>query len=122
MEQDEDRWQEASSIAAEHGLRLVAVDALEGLAGLAARSESWVECLRLAAAAARLRDETGYRWRFAFEQGRLDAAEAAATEALGPDRASVATGEGAAFEWREAAAYAVGRAASASGRARGGPR
>ena len=30
--QDEDRWHEASSIAAEHGLRLVAVDALEGLA------------------------------------------------------------------------------------------
>ena len=110
-EQDEDRWHEASSIAAEHGLRLVAVDALEGLAGVAARSESWVECLRLAAAAARLRDETGYRWRFGFEQGRLDAAVAAATEALGPDGASAATVEGAALEWREAVAYA--------GRARG---
>ena len=73
---------------------------------MAAASESWVECLRLAAAAARLRDETGYRWRFAFEQDRLDAAVAAATEALGPDRASAATAEGAALEWREAAAYA----------------
>ena len=104
--QDEDRWHEASSVAAEHGLRLVAVDALEGLAGVAAAAESWVECLRLAAAAARLRDETGYRWRFAFEQGRLDAAVAAATEALGPERASAATAEGAALEWREAAAYA----------------
>ena len=72
-------------------------------------SESWVECLRLAAAAARLRDETGYRWRFVFEQRRLDAAVAAATEALGPERASAATAEGSALEWREAAAYA-GRA------------
>ena len=53
-----------------------------------------------------MRDETGYRWRFAFEQGRLDAAVAAATEALGPDRAGAATAEGAALEWREAAAYA----------------
>jgi DNA-binding CsgD family transcriptional regulator len=103
---DEDRWHEASSIAAEYGLRLVAVDALEGLAGMAATAESWTECLRLAAAAARLRDETGYRWRFAFEQGRLDAALAAATEALGPERASAATAEGSALEWREAAAYA----------------
>ena len=103
---DEDRWHEALSVAAEHGLRLVAVDALEGLAGMAATAESWVECLRLAAAAARLRDETGYRWRFAFEQDRLDAAVAAATEALGPERASAANAEGSALEWREAAAYA----------------
>ncbi len=72
----------------------------------AASAESWAECLRLAAAAARLRDETGYRWRFAFEHGRLDAAVAAATDALGPERASAATAEGAALEWREAAAYA----------------
>lgn len=103
---DEDRWQEALSIAAEHGLRLVVVDALEGLAGMAATAESWVECLRLAAAATRLRDEIGYRWRFVFEQRRLDAAVAAATETLGPERASTATAEGSALEWREAAAYA----------------
>ena len=109
--QDEDRWHEASSLAVEHELRLVGVDALEGLAGVAATAESWAECLRLAAAASRLRDETGYRWRFAFEQSRLDAAVAAATEALGPELASAATAEGAALEWREAAAYA--------GRARG---
>ncbi len=77
----------------------------------AATAESWAECLRLAAAASRLREETGYRWRFAFEQGRLDAAVAAAAEALGSELASAATAEGAALEWREAAAYA--------GRARG---
>ena len=86
--QDEDRWHEALSVAVEHQLRLIGVDALEGLAGVAATAESWAECLRLAAAASRLRDETGYRWRFAFEQGRLDAAVAAATKALGPETAS----------------------------------
>ena len=95
-----------SSVAVEHELRLIGVDALEGLAGVAATAESWAECLRLAAAAARLRDETGYRWRFAFEQGRLDAAVAAATEALGPETASAASVEGAALAWGEAAAYA----------------
>jgi predicted ATPase/class 3 adenylate cyclase/DNA-binding CsgD family transcriptional regulator len=109
--QDQDRWHEALSLAVDRGLRLVAVDALEGLAGAAAATEAWVECLRLAAAAARLRDDCGYRWRFAFEQARLDDAIAAATDALGPERAGAAAGEGTALEWREAAAYA--------GRARG---
>jgi hypothetical protein len=37
-------------------LRLIAVDALEGLAVAAARAESWAECLRLLAAAQRLRE------------------------------------------------------------------
>ena len=32
-------------------------------------AESWAECLRLAAAASRLREETGYRWRFALRAG-----------------------------------------------------
>ena len=84
--QDEDRWHEALALAVEHGLRLIGVDALEGLAVAAAAAEAWVECLRLAAAAARLRNETGYRWRFPFEQDRLDAAITAATEALGRRR------------------------------------
>ena len=65
---DEDRWHEALRLSADHGLRLIAVDALEGLAVAAATSESWTECLRLSGAAERLRDETGYRWRFANEQ------------------------------------------------------
>jgi DNA-binding CsgD family transcriptional regulator len=108
---DEDQWHVALRLAADHGLRLVAVDALEGLAGLAATEESWIECLRLSAAAARLRDETGYRWRFGFEQDRLDPAVAAANEALGPDDAAAAEAEGAALAWQDAAAYA--------GRARG---
>ena len=104
---DEDRWYDALTLATEHGLRLVGVDALEGLAHLAAADEAWTECLRLAAAAARLRDETEYRWRFRFEQDRLDAAIASATAALGSEAATAASAEGAALDWHEAAAYAA---------------
>jgi predicted ATPase/class 3 adenylate cyclase/DNA-binding CsgD family transcriptional regulator len=105
--QDEDRWHDALAIAVEHGLRLVGVDALEGLAVAAARGEASAECLRLAGAASRLRDETGYRWRFRFEQERLDAAIAASTEALGADAANAATADGASLDWQEAASYAA---------------
>ena len=66
-----------------------------------------MECVRLAAAAGRLRDETGYRWRFRFEQERIDAAITAATEALGAEAASAAAAEGATLDWQEAASYAA---------------
>ena len=68
-------------------------------------AESWAECLRLIAAADRLRAETSYRWRFACEHRPLDAARAAAHEALGetPPRRH---GEGHDLDWHEAAAYA----------------
>ena len=120
--QDEDRWYEALSVAGEHGLRLVAVDGLEGLAGVAAATESWVECLRLAAAAARLRDETGYRWRFAFEQDRLDAAVGAATEALGPDVLARPLQRARRWNGTKRLPTRVGPAANASGPATGGRR
>ena len=55
---DEDAWHSALQVAVEHNLRLIAVDALEGLAVAAARTESWAECLRLLAAGQRLRDGT----------------------------------------------------------------
>jgi DNA-binding CsgD family transcriptional regulator len=102
---DEDRWHDALTIAADNALRLVAVDALEGLAVAAARAESWAECLRLAGAAERLRSETGYRWRFGFENRAITSARADAAEALG-EAAPDAEAEGRALEWREAAAYA----------------
>jgi predicted ATPase/class 3 adenylate cyclase/DNA-binding CsgD family transcriptional regulator len=103
---DEDRWHESLTLAVRHGLRVVAVDALEGLAVVAAVGEAWFECLRLAAAAGRLRGEAGYRWRFRFEQQRLDAAIQAATDALGTEAAARAEFEGAALDWRVAADYA----------------
>ena len=61
---DEDRWHDELRIAAEHGLRLIIVDALEGLVVASARSESWHECLRLYGVAQRLHAECEYRWRF----------------------------------------------------------
>ncbi len=85
---DEERCHEALSIALEQGLRLIAVDALEGLAVAAARSESPVESMRLVGAAWRLRQETGYAWRFPFEERAVDSARRDAAEALGIDAES----------------------------------
>jgi DNA-binding CsgD family transcriptional regulator len=102
---DEDRWHDALSIALEQGLRLIAVDTLEGLGVGAARSESWAECLRLLEAAERLRDETGYRWRFGYEHRAVDQARHSATSALA-ESADGAIAEGRRLEWRDAAAYA----------------
>ena len=118
---DEDRWHDALAIALDQDLRLIAVDALEGLAAAAARSESWSECLRLLAAAQRLRDETGYRWRFGFEQRAVDTARTAAVNALGDD-AEPAAAEGRNLDWRAAAAYARrARGAAQAPRTTAGP-
>ena len=102
---DDDPWHDALALALDHGLRLVAIDALEGLAIGAARSESWSECLRLLGAAERLREETGYQWRFGFEQRAVDEARHDAMEALG-DLAGPVMAEGRNLDWRDAAAYA----------------
>ena len=98
---DDDHWHEALRLAAEKGLRPIAVDALEGLAVGAARGENWTDCLRLFAAAQRLRDETGYRWRFCFERDVVEPARAAALAALGAPLQEDP------LEWHEAAAYAA---------------
>ena len=103
---DEDRWHDALVIALDRGFRLIAVDALEGLAVGAAGGESWAECLRLLAAAGRLRDETGYCWRFGFEERAVSAARDAAMAELGDTAGAAATAEGRDLDWRDAAAYA----------------
>jgi predicted ATPase len=100
----EEKWHTALLIAIDHDLRLVAVDALEGLATAAVGAESWVETLRLVGAAQRLRDETGYRWRFAFEEASLADACTAAQSALGSAANVLLSDEQ--LEWHEAAAYA----------------
>ena len=82
---DEHLWHDTLTIALDQGLRLIAVDALEGLGVAAAATEKRAECLRLLAAAERLRDETGYRWRFAFEDRAVESARTAAFEALSVD-------------------------------------
>jgi predicted ATPase/DNA-binding SARP family transcriptional activator len=101
---NEDRWHEALCAAADHGLRLIAVDALEGLAVAAADNHNLVDCLRISAAAARLREETSYQWRFPTEQVRIETARTRATAELA-DLAEPATAEGRDLEWREAAAH-----------------
>jgi predicted ATPase/class 3 adenylate cyclase len=106
-DRSEERWHEALSIAAGHGLRIIATDALEALVILSAAAERWVDALRLAGAAARLRVETGYRWRFPTEQQQLDDALSACRAALGTGAAQAAILEGQDLEWREAAAYAA---------------
>ena len=103
---DEDTWHAALQLALQHDLRLIAVDALEGLAVAAARPESGAECLRLLAAGQRLRDELDYRWRFRFEQKAVDDARQLATDHLDHDDAERATTEGRQLDWRAAAAYA----------------
>jgi predicted ATPase/class 3 adenylate cyclase/DNA-binding CsgD family transcriptional regulator len=102
---DEERWHDALALAIDHGLRPIVVDALEGIAVAAARTESWSESLRLLTAADRLRQETGYWWRFRSEQQTVDDARSAAYAALG-DNAEAAVAEGLSLEWNEAGAYA----------------
>jgi DNA-binding NarL/FixJ family response regulator len=103
---DEVQWHTALQHAVDHDLRSIAVDALEGLAVAAAAAEGWAECLHLCYAAERLRDDTGYRWRFPSEQAAVNAAINAARTNLAPDAADTAVAAGRVLDWREAAAYA----------------
>jgi predicted ATPase/class 3 adenylate cyclase/DNA-binding CsgD family transcriptional regulator len=102
---NEDAWHAALDIALQYDVRPVAVDAFEGLAVIAASTDSPVEAMRLFGAADRLMDETGYRWRFPSERQRHDDAAARAQADLG-DEADVAWAEGRALNWRDAAEYA----------------
>ena len=103
---DEEAWHSALQIAVAHNLRLIAVDALEGLAVAAAATESWAECLRLLAASQRLRNELEYRWRFRSEQAAVDAARQLATDNLDDIVAEQADTAGQGLDWHAAAAYA----------------
>jgi predicted ATPase/class 3 adenylate cyclase/DNA-binding NarL/FixJ family response regulator len=102
----EDCWHDALQIAGEHRLRLIVVDALEGLATAASGSESWAECLRLFAAAERLRDECRYQWRFRHQRQTVSDAISQARSHLDPAKAAAAESEGRELEWPEAIRYA----------------
>ena len=106
---DPDAWFHALTSARELGLRLIVVDSLEAIAALQAAEGRWTECLILAGAAERLRDETNYRWRFPGRREDLTTAAAGATAALGNDSAASAVERGAALAWQDAAAYALRR-------------
>jgi DNA-binding CsgD family transcriptional regulator len=103
---DEGRWHECLQVAATHSLRLLVVDALEGLVVVASRAESWVESLRLFGAAMRLRDECEYRWRFGSDELTLEQAVETARQHLASDEADQALLDGRALPWAEAVAYA----------------
>jgi predicted ATPase len=102
---DAHHWHAALDAAAAHGLRLIAADALEGLAVDASRSSRHGHTLRLLAAAERLRTETGYQWRFRYEQDRIDHARATSTTALDKDSVTeIAAGNE--MHWHDAVTYA----------------
>jgi DNA-binding CsgD family transcriptional regulator len=105
IDSNENAWHTALDIALRHDVRPVAVDAFEGLAVIAASSDSHVEAMRLLGAADRLMDETGYRWRYPSERQRHNNAIARARADL-DDQADVAWAEGRALDWRDAAEYA----------------
>ena len=102
----EDQWHDALQIAADYGLRPIVVDALEGLAAAAGRSQSWAECLRLYGAAQRLRDECEYQWRFPSEQNAIGQILDAARQNLEPRDADAAEAEGHNLPWADAIRYA----------------
>ena len=105
LDSDEAHWHEALRLADQHGLLLIAIDALEGLGTAAAAADSSVEALRLLAAASRLRNETGYHWRFPSELRTYDDAVRSAQGDLGP-AAQAAWQEGLGLDLHEAVAYA----------------
>jgi DNA-binding CsgD family transcriptional regulator len=95
---DDAHWHDALAVAAAHDLRVIAIDALEGLAVGAANDGNVEVAGRLLGAAERARAETGYRWRFRFERERIEAARAAAPAS--------SLEEGSALSWDDAIAYA----------------
>jgi DNA-binding CsgD family transcriptional regulator len=105
LDGSQDEWHQALQLAGAHGLRLIAVDALEALGAAAANGDSSAEALRLLAAADRLRQETGYRWRFNLEQQRFDTASRLARGDL-EDGADGAWREGLALDLPQAVTYA----------------
>jgi predicted ATPase/transcriptional regulator with XRE-family HTH domain len=70
-------WLDALEVAAPNEYLLLVCDALEGLGVLAAREGDTVPAASMLAAAARCRQDTGYRHRFGFEARLIQTARAA---------------------------------------------
>lgn len=97
----EDLHHSALATHVRHGFALGVVDSLEALAVVAAGQETWAEATRLLAAAARRRDELGYR----HDRILVAPAEAAARVGLGVDAFADAWDEGQALPIAAAVAY-----------------
>jgi predicted ATPase/transcriptional regulator with XRE-family HTH domain len=107
-------WSAVLEVAARGDHLLLVCDALEGLGCLAARRADLRRAAPLLRAAARCREDIGYRWRFGFERRLLAEAWAATgepvTEPAGPEAAGPeAAGPEAAPSWRAAADLALER-------------
>lgn len=101
----EDRHHQALALTVAHGLRGVAAETLEALAGLATLGESHAEAARLFGAAASLRTATGQR-RWPLYQPGYDADVAHTREGLGAGAFETAWKDGTALTLEDAAAYA----------------
>jgi predicted ATPase/class 3 adenylate cyclase/DNA-binding CsgD family transcriptional regulator len=97
------------ALALQHtgGWRPELVHTLEALAGIAAATDSYVECARLAGAAQALRDALGYVLRWPFEQRLFDTAIAAARADLGDESFDQAYNDGRSLDCDAAVAYAT---------------
>jgi hypothetical protein len=106
LDGDERRWHAALVLAAQSGLRLIITDALEALASFAIGADCPIESLRLIGAAQRLRDDTRYRWRFAYERRSFELTITRARDEVGDVAAEVALAAGYQLDWKAATAYA----------------
>jgi predicted ATPase/transcriptional regulator with XRE-family HTH domain len=95
----ERHWLDALAVAAPNEYVLLVCDALEGLGVLAARGGDIAAAASMLTAAARCRQDTGYRHRFAFEADLVQAAWAAISPAADGHPAP---------RWQEAAEAALG--------------
>jgi DNA-binding CsgD family transcriptional regulator len=102
----EQRAHEALALVHERGFRVILVQALETLAGIAAALESHTECARLSGAAQRLRDDIGLAGRWPFEDALREGDIRAARAAMGDVAFDVAFAEGATLDEAAAVAYA----------------
>jgi predicted ATPase/class 3 adenylate cyclase len=90
----------------QRGWRPDLVHTLESLAGLAATRAAFVDCARGAGAAQALRDQMGYRLRWADQQAYYDAELAATRDTLGEDSFAQAWAEGLEMDEEAAVTYA----------------
>jgi hypothetical protein len=100
-------WADTLKAAATHDYLLLVCDALEAFADVASRRAAWTQAGQLLAAAARLREEITYRFRFSFEQAAIE--RALTNVAAAAPEESLVTGRQApiALAWRDAANLAL---------------
>ena len=97
-------YHEALAFRSDRGFRPEVVESLEALVGLAVEFESWTEAARLLAAAARVRNDLGFR-RWPVHQPSHDALLARTKDGLGQEAFDQASSEGRQLTLEDAVAY-----------------